>query len=67
MVFGMLTRVGLRNHVLGGAPDPHTWKGNFQGEKGLAQDMPDMSDDRYTQSNSSGVSTSMVRMPIGVY
>jgi len=24
MLFGMLTRVGLRNHVLDASPDPHT-------------------------------------------
>jgi len=41
MMFGMLTWVGPRNHVLDGCPDPRTLRGNFGGEKGPAQDMPD--------------------------
>jgi len=40
MMFGMLTWVGPRNHVLDGCPDPRTLRGNFGGEKGPAQDMP---------------------------
>jgi len=39
MPFGLLTRVGPRNDVLDGGPDPHTSRGNFEGEKGPAQDM----------------------------
>ena len=31
MSFGMSTRVGLRNHVLGGDPGPRREKGNFGG------------------------------------
>jgi len=38
--------VGPRNHVLDGGPDPHTWMDNFDGKKGLAQDM---SSSQYTQ------------------
>jgi len=30
---------GPKDHVLDGGPDPHTWRGNFEGEKGLARDM----------------------------
>ena len=62
MPFGMLTRVGLRNHVLDKRPDPHTRSSNFEGEKGPTQDMPD---GQYTQSDSAGGSTSTVRMPTG--
>jgi len=31
--------VGPRNHVLHRGPDPHTRRGNFECEKGPAQDM----------------------------
>ena len=34
MPFGMRTRVGPRNHVLDGGPDPAMGRGNFEGEKG---------------------------------
>jgi len=40
MPFWMWIRAGPRNHVLDGAPNPHTWRGNFEGEKGPAHDMP---------------------------
>ena len=30
MLFRLLARVGQRNHVLDGGPDPHT-RGNFDG------------------------------------
>jgi len=40
----------------------HTWAGNIESEKGPAQDM---SDGRYTQSDSAGGSTDTVRMLIG--
>jgi len=40
MPFGMLTWVGPRKHVLDVGPDPHTCRGNFDDEKGRAEDMP---------------------------
>jgi len=39
MPFGILTRVGLRNHMVDGV-QIHTRRGNFEGEKRPAQDMP---------------------------
>ena len=52
--------MGPGNRVLGACPDP-TRKdlGNFKGEKG-----PDVSDGRYTLSDSAGDRTSAVRMPV---
>jgi len=35
MPFGLKTRVGPRNHVLDGGPDPSTGRSNFQGERGV--------------------------------
>jgi len=32
MLFGLRTRVGPRNHVLDGGPDPPMQRGNFEGE-----------------------------------
>jgi len=66
MLFGMLTRVGPRNHVFDGGPDPHMGRGNFEGVKGPTRTCPDMSGDRYTESDSAGGSTGMVQMPTGV-
>jgi len=63
MPFGMLfTRVGLRNHVLDGSPDPHMWCSNFKDKSGPAQDMPG-------QSDSAGGGTGMVwvQMPTAMY
>ena len=40
MRFGMWTRVGPRKHALDMGPDPHAQMGNFEGEKGQAQNMP---------------------------
>jgi len=40
MPFGMLTRECPRIHVSDGSPDPHTRRGNFEGEKEPVQDMP---------------------------
>jgi len=40
MLFGMWTRVGPKNHTLDGGPDVHARRGDFEGEKGPAQDMP---------------------------
>jgi len=37
--------------VLDRGPDPHTSRGNFEGEKGL---LHDMLGSQYTQSNSAG-------------
>jgi len=34
MPFRLRTRVGPRNHVLDGSPDPPMGRGNFEGEKG---------------------------------
>jgi len=34
MPFRMWTRMGPRNRVLDGGPDPHSGRGNFEGEKG---------------------------------
>ena len=34
MPFGLRTRVGPRNHVLDGGPDPSMGMGNFEGGKG---------------------------------
>jgi len=48
MPFGMWPWVGLRNYVLERGPDPQMRRGNFENEKGLAQDMPGS---QYTQSN----------------
>jgi len=50
------------NHVPDGGSDPPHAKEQF---RGLI--CPDMSDDRYTQSDSAGGSTGVVRIPIGVY
>ena len=33
MPFGMWTRIGPRNHVLDGSPDPRIRRGNFEGER----------------------------------
>ena len=36
MPFGLRTRVGPRNHVLDGGPDPPPWEGaNLRGERGV--------------------------------
>jgi len=51
-------------NVLDGGPDSHTWRGSFEGKKGLAQEM---SGSRCTQSNSTEGRTSMVLMLIGLY
>jgi len=40
MPCGMWTGVGPRNHVLDGGPDPHTQRGNFEGENGRAETCP---------------------------
>jgi len=45
---------GCKDEHIRLGPDPHARKGNFEGEKGPAQDIPD-------------VSGSTVRMPIAVY
>ena len=34
MPFGLRTRVGPRNHVLDGGPDPPMGRATFEGEKG---------------------------------
>ena len=43
-------------------PDPHTWRGNFKGEKGLAYDMPGHVWGRYTQSDLARSGTGAVQM-----
>ena len=40
MPFGIWTRVSLRHHILDGHPYLQTRRGNFEGKKGPAQDMP---------------------------
>jgi len=67
MPFGTWTRVGSRNPVLDGGPDPHTRRGNFEGEKGRPVSCPGMFRGRYIQSDSRDVSTGMVPMPTGAY
>ena len=32
MLFGMWTRVGPRNYLIDGSPDPHTRRGTFAGQ-----------------------------------
>jgi len=64
MPFRMLTRVSPKNHVLARGPDPHMWRGNFDGKKGPAEDM---TGSWYTQSNSAEDSTGTMQMLIGVY
>jgi len=49
MPFAMWSRVGQRNHVLDGGPDPHTGRGSFEDEKGRPRTCWDVSDGRYTQ------------------
>jgi len=52
MPFGMWTRLGPRKpSCVRCVPNPHTRRVNFEGKKGLAQDM---SDGQYTQTNSAG-------------
>jgi len=55
---------GPRNHVLDGGPDPRTLRGNFEGEKGLAQYM---SGCWHTKSDSEGGRTGTVRALVGVH
>ena len=57
MPFGTLTRVGPRNHVLDRGPDLRTWSGNFEREKGPAQDILGT---RYTENDSAEGSTGTV-------
>jgi len=40
MLFKIWTRVDTGKHVLDRGPDPHTGRGNFEGEKGPFQDTP---------------------------
>jgi len=37
MLFGLRTRVGPRNHVLDGGPDPPMGRGNFEGKGHASQ------------------------------
>jgi len=57
--FEMWTRVGLRNHVSDGDPDPHTRRGNFEDANELAQDMSSV---RYIQSASTASCNCLVWM-----
>jgi len=66
MPFGGIDSVGPRSHVLDAGLVP-TWRGDFHGKKGPAQDMPDMSSSRYAQSDSAGGRIGTVLMLIGVY
>ena len=50
----MCTRVDTKEFVLDVLQIPTREGGNFEGEKGLAQECPDMSDGRYIQSVSVG-------------
>jgi len=52
--FGIWTRVGPRNHVLDGGPDPHTLMDDFERQRGRTTTCLDMSGGRYTQSYSPG-------------
>ena len=40
MLFGLLTKVGQRNHVLDGGSDLHMQRDNFGGEKGQPRTCP---------------------------
>jgi len=66
MLFGLLTRVGPRNHTLGGSADAHM-KSNLRAKRSWLRTRWDMSGIPYTQSNSTGDNIGMVQMPIGVY
>ena len=67
MPFGVLTRVGARNHALHGVQILTREKENFEGEKSPARTYPDMAGGRYTQSASAGGSTGMVLVSVGLY
>jgi len=47
-----------------GSRSPHV-KGNFEGERGLTRIFLDVFGSQYTQSDSAGVRTGTVQMPIG--
>ena len=58
---------GTGNHVLDGRPDHHARMGNFEGEKGPAQEMPGhVRRSIYSKRLGRG-NTSTVRIPIGVH
>ena len=50
-----------------GLPQPHTKGAILKQKSGWPNTCPDMSGDRYIQSDLAGGSTGTVRMPIGVY
>ena len=67
MLFGTLTWVDQRNHVLDEGPDPHTWRGNFEDRKGPAEDMLGrVWRSMYAKQVSQG-SSATVQMQTGVY
>jgi len=58
-----LDSCGLKEpYVIDGGPDPRTWRGNFEGKKGPAQDM---SSNWYTQLTEGRIG--VVQMSTGVY
>jgi len=65
--FGLWTRIGSRNHVLDGGPDPMHEGAILRAKRGQPRTCPDMSVGRYTQSNSAEGRTVAVRVLIGVY
>ena len=68
MPFEMWTRMhGSKQTCIRRDPEPHTKRGNFEGESDRPRTYRDMSGGRYTQSDSAGDNTDTVRMPIGVY
>jgi len=67
MPFGLWTRVTPRNHALDGARIPTHDGAILRAKRRRLRTCPDMSDGRYTQSDSAGGSTGKVRMRIGVY
>jgi len=68
MPFGMWARVGQRNHALHGGTDSHTWRGNFEGEKGQAEYISEhVRQSIYSKGLSRVQNRCGLRMSIGVY
>jgi len=67
MLLGMWTRVNPRNDVLDGVHIPTREGAVLMAKRGRPRTCQDMSDGRYTQRDSVGGSTDVVRMLTEVY